>query len=435
MKKLLLYLFSAAALLLGSCSDDKELDDSHFVAFELNVNNTTYTASIADNTITITAPKDVDLTHAKVTYQLSEKATVIPDPTTIEDWSQDQAFRVQSQSGEYVSYRYTTSRSDVLEANSVMLTTQADVDNFAKKNINHIQGNLIIGSPAATSDSIKNLDGLKSVTHVDYNVVVNSSYAGSNLAGLTNLKYANGLYIGSENSSVSFSKKLAVELPALTESSNIVVHSDSVYSVSLPTLTASNNIYINSIELNNLDLTSYAQCYGNFTLKGMSSNDYSSAHSNLVLATLSLPALKQVNGTLLIENFWNISKFSMPQLEEVDGDLQLKYVRGTKKIALPALTTVKNNTNIQANDGMTSFAAPLLASTKSLNISSFNQYSINLKRIDLSALTSVTTTLTVQYGGFTDLSTAQATNCRKQINAECGRLYGDIIIARTTEMS
>jgi hypothetical protein len=108
MKNFLIYIMAAAAIVLGSCSDENKLDDSHFVSFALTVGSTTYPASIADNVITVSAPKDVDLSHAKVTYQLSEKATVIPDPSSIDNWGEDQAFRVESQSGSYVSYRYTT---------------------------------------------------------------------------------------------------------------------------------------------------------------------------------------------------------------------------------------------------------------------------------------------------------------------------------------
>jgi hypothetical protein len=403
MKNFLIYFMAVAAIMLGSCSDDNKLDDSHFVSFALSVGNTIYPASIADNVITISAPKDVDLSHAKVTYQLSEKATVIPDPSTIDNWSEDQAFRVQSQSGEYVSYRYTTTRTDNLETGSVVLTTQNDVDNFKAKDITRIAGSLIIGSAAATTDSIKNLDGLKSVTSVGYNVVVNSSFAGSDLDGLSNLKQANGIYVGSESTRQDMKQRFSVTLPALAQVNNIIIRSDSVISVSLPSVIEANKVYINSIKMNDLDLSAFTTCYGDFTIKGMTNSSYASTESNLVLATLSLPALKQVYGTLRVENFWNISKFNMPVLEEVDGDLQLMYVRGTKKIALPMLSKVVGNTNIQANDGMTFFSAPKLVQTYSLNLSSYNQYSINLKRVDLSALKDVTANLTFQFGGFANL--------------------------------
>jgi hypothetical protein len=403
MKNFLIYIMAAAAIVLGSCSDENKLDDSHFVSFALTVGSTTYPASIADNVITVSAPKDVDLSHAKVTYQLSEKATVIPDPSSIDNWGEDQAFRVESQSGSYVSYRYTTDRTDNLEAGSVVLATQTDVNNFKAKNVTRIAGSLVIGSAAATNDSIKNLDGLKSVTSIGYNVVVNSSFAGSDLEGLSNLKRANGIYVGSEHTRLDLKQKLSVSLPSLERVNNIIIRSDSVATVSLPLVTAANKVYINSIKLNDLNLSAFATCYGDFTLKGMTNNTYSSNESNLVLATLSLPALKQVYGTLRVEDFWNISKFEVPLLEEVDGDLQLLYVRGTPKIALPSLTKVIGNTNIQANDGMTFFSAPKLVQTSSLYLASVNNYSINLKRVDLSALKEVTGNLTVQFGGFTNL--------------------------------
>jgi hypothetical protein len=277
------------------------------------------------------------------------------------------------------------------------------VNNFKAKNVTRIAGSLVIGSAAATNDSIKNLDGLKSVTSIGYNVVVNSSFAGSDLEGLSNLKRANGIYVGSENTRLDLKQKLSVSLPSLERVNNIIIRSDSVATVSLPLVTAANKVYINSIKLNDLNLSAFATCYGDFTLKGMTNNTYSSNESNLVLATLSLPALKQVYGTLRVEDFWNISKFEVPLLEEVDGDLQLLYVRGTPKIALPSLTKVIGNTNIQANDGMTFFSAPKLVQTSSLYLASVNNYSINLKRVDLSALKEVTGNLTVQFGGFTNL--------------------------------
>jgi hypothetical protein len=110
MKNFLIYIMAAAAIVLGSCSDENKLDDSHFVSFALTVGSTTYLASIADNVITVSAPKDVDLSHAKVTYQLSEKATVIPDPTsTIDRLGSGPSFpRSSRRAVSYVSYRYTT---------------------------------------------------------------------------------------------------------------------------------------------------------------------------------------------------------------------------------------------------------------------------------------------------------------------------------------
>jgi hypothetical protein len=78
---------------------------------------------------------------------------------------------------------------------------------------------------------------------------------------------------------------------------------------------------------------------------------------------------------------------------------------------------------------MTFFSAPKLVQTSSLYLASVNNYSINLKRVDLSALKEVTGNLTVQFGGFTNLEFPCFADGGRIVIPQCKRLYGDALDA------
>ncbi|MDE7077558.1 MAG: hypothetical protein K2O55_03135 [Alistipes sp.] len=94
MKRFLLMLAAVPALFsLGGCSDDEtapgipaDADENFISSVVLTVDGTSYTALIADNTITMTVPYTVSLDNAQVQFEYTPSATIVPDPAAVSDW-------------------------------------------------------------------------------------------------------------------------------------------------------------------------------------------------------------------------------------------------------------------------------------------------------------------------------------------------------------
>lgn len=394
----------------SSCTDDDnspfEGNDNSIVSFSLTIDGVMYKGSIEGTDITITVPSDIDLSDATVEYTLCENATILPDPKSIDDWNDEQVFRIEAYNNEYTSYKYSIVRSDIVNNGNVTLLTQSDVDAFGAKKINLITGNLIIGQAvnSSTEDDITNLDPLKSLTQVNYNVVINNSFNGSNIDGLGNLKQIGGLYIGSSTVAASSLKTLFVSLPNLESAGNIIAYSDSLTSFSMPQLISVGNVYINSINLKEIKLSALTNCTGDLTIKAITGTTYSETKSNQLLTSISMPYLQEVAGSLSIENFWKVTELNLNHLQSVAQNFQIKYVRTIENITIPELKTVGGTVNIQANDGMESLSMPKLTEAESLNIASVNTYSINLVEINLNAFESTSGNFVIQYAGAKTMS-------------------------------
>lgn len=403
-------LLLTSCLIFSSCSeDDSDFTggDSYFVSFSLTVDGVLYPASIIDNQISITIPSGVDLSQAEVNYKLSENATVSPNPQSITDWSSDQIFRVQSYNNQYSPFTYTLSiQSNEVDENIILLT-QADVNAFAAKNVNKIAGNLIIGSasiPTEDYDVITNLENLSSLKNVEYNVVINNSFGGTNLEGLSNLEKVGGLYLGTTATTANPVKKISIELPNLKNAGNIILSSDSLISIELAKLEDASEITISSRNLKDLDMGMLSNCRGNLTLKGSNTSSVSEATTNSALTNLILPKLAKVSGNFLIENFWKASKIDLSNLKNVGGSFKFNYIRTIKEITLPNLESVAGAFTIQSNDGMTKFSAPSLTSSGTFTLASLNIYSINLKNIDLPKLETVQGNLELKFAACESLT-------------------------------
>lgn len=67
--------------------------DSYITGFGLTIGEETYQGSIIKNTITVSVPGKADLTQAIARVELSAKATITPDPASIEDWGRSRFLR------------------------------------------------------------------------------------------------------------------------------------------------------------------------------------------------------------------------------------------------------------------------------------------------------------------------------------------------------
>lgn len=197
-------LFCFATLCLAACSDDDPevsgIDGKdHFISeFALTVDGITYQAMIVGDKITIEIPYNASLKGATVEYALCEGASINPNPSTIEDWENEWKFVVTSKMQDSKVYSYTYQYADIEQSGSVVLATQAEVDNFAKTGINKIEGSLTIGT--ADGEEITNLDGLANLKQISNSLVINPSYKGADLTGLDNLEQLGSFKLGSTTS-------------------------------------------------------------------------------------------------------------------------------------------------------------------------------------------------------------------------------------------
>lgn len=428
--KTIIYSLSMVFAVLFTVGCDKEESpfeghDNHLVSFSITLaDGVKYVAAIQGTDIVLTVPSGVTLSGAKAEYVLCENATIVPDPALITEWEDEQLFRVEAYNSSYVSYKYKVNRADIVEDGSITLSTQAEVSAFAEKGATVIGGNLIIGSAIESSvayDTIKNVDALAGLQEVGMNIIVNSTYKGNNLNGLSNIKSIGGLYIGNKNKQAVLLPDFSVSFPVLEKAGTIVLVSDSIDVVSLPKLkTVSNDLYINSRKVKELDLASLTSCSGNLNVRGLSFGETSASESstNQELKTLSFPVLEKIGGDLYIDNFWQVESLDLQKLSKVEGAMTLSLIRIVEQISLPALVHVGGAMTIQSNDGMTAFSAPLLKETASFILSSLNIYSINLKSVNIPALETVRGNLTIRYAAAENIEMAALKSVSGILNAD-----------------
>lgn len=402
MKKLFfnyILIISTCLFIASGCSDtnnDFIGDDCNFVTFSLTVDGVVYPAKISGNDISVSLPYGIDIYEAEVNYRLNENATVQPDPNSIKDWNADQMFRVQSYNNNFNTFIYSLSRTDNTNSEDIILSSQQDVDDFAKKKINHIKGNLIVGeyiTDNSDEEPITNLDGLYDLVQVDYNIVIKGGYKGKDLFGLSNLKSVGGFYIGSSTSTENSIEKLSIILPNLETIGNILINSDNVEDISLPKVIEVADIYIKSQSLSKLDLPALRNSYGNFSLSGVNSS----------INEFIIPNLTKVLGNFVVANLQALSIVNIMSLEEVNGNCEFTTLPKLELVSYPSLKKVGGSFTLTGNTALTKIIAPELQTANLININNGNMFSSNLKSLVLSNITNVENSITIQFPAFEEL--------------------------------
>lgn len=190
---------------------------------------------------------------ATAAYTLSEGATINPNPSTIQDWENEWKFVVTSKMQESKVFSYTYRYADIEQSGSVVLATQAEVDNFAETGINRIDGNLTIGT--ADGEEITNLEGLANLKQISNTLILNPSYKGADLSGLDNLEQLGSFKLGSIISTSKNTTLKTVNLPSLLGVvSDFVINSSVIEKVSIPKVTTiGEDLYVTSDALLDLD--------------------------------------------------------------------------------------------------------------------------------------------------------------------------------------
>jgi hypothetical protein len=315
-------------IFFSACTEDADNPfkggNNYITSFDLTIGGVKYPAEIIGNDIVLTVPKNIEFSGVEVNYTLSENATLLPDPLTIENWNEEHIFRINAWNNEFVSYKFKLDKKDVIESNDVVLLTQNDVEEFAKKRISSIEGNLIIGQqvmPISEFDTIKNLNSLKSLEYVSLNIVVNNSFCGDNFNGLKNLKSIGGLYIGSSLVESKVSKALEIELPNLVSANKIVINSDSLKQLVLPNMSIVGELNICSNQLHKLLVSKLETCSGDLLIKAVRANDHSGKKANNILTDIKIPNLVKVTGNFEINNFWKLTSLNIDNLKQVGGNI------------------------------------------------------------------------------------------------------------------
>lgn len=405
---LILIILFVVSFTFAGCHEEDSIfsgDEMSVVEFSLTQNGVKYSAAIEGNDITVTVPTTVNMSGAEASYALSEHAVLLPDPSTVTAWEEEQVFRVQSQNKKWNTFTYHVRHSDLAIDGNVVLSTQKEVDAFADKKINAINGNLIIGSSSSGQDDpVNNVNMLKSITSVRYNIVINSSFAGTDLDGLSNVAKANGIYIGDKGKEISTARAFTANFTNLTDVGSIVINCDSIKTLSIPKLKQTDDFYLNAPSLSSANFSALEECDGDLYLSGIIGNSITEKTSNSALASLDFPSLKKVDGTFTMYNFWGLKQLSLNALAEVTGALNFRYIRYIPTISLPALATVGGKCNIEANDGMKTFSAPALKSAASFYLASVNVYSTHLKYIELNSFEFSEGDFTIKYAGAQSIS-------------------------------
>ena len=313
-------LFCFAALCFTACSDDDlefsgiEGKDHYISDFALNVGGITYQATIAGDKITVEIPYNTDLKGATAAYTLSEGATINPNPSTIQDWENEWKFVVTSKMQESKVFSYTYRYADIEQSGSVVLATQAEVDNFAETGINRIDGNLTIGT--ADGEEITNLEGLANLKQISNTLILNPSYKGADLSGLDNLEQLGSFKLGSIISTSKNTTLKTVNLPSLLGVvSDFVINSSVIEKVSIPKVTTiGEDLYVTSDALLDLDANAVESIGSSLIVKGSVIQKESATTEAIVFS-----ALKRVGNELTIQYFPKLQGIYLPALESVAG--------------------------------------------------------------------------------------------------------------------
>lgn len=313
----------------------------------MTVDGKSYTADIADNTVTITVPYTVSLNNAEVEFKYTTSATIIPDPETVTDWDNERTFRVTSYNGDAREYAYKVVKSEIESDGDVELKTTEEVASFAATKTTVVKGNLIIGSDAEEAEKITDISALASLKEVTGNIVIRNSYNGADLTGLENIVSAGGLQVGSADVASKATELHMISMKALeTLSGDISVYNDQVTYVLFEKLaTIEGSVMFNASSLQSFEFPVLTTVGQDLNLQGL--NEENTAAGSI--ASLEIPELTSVGGVLSVNNLAKLTSMSFLKLKETGGlDFHTVPVM-LETINLPEIETVNGSIIMEAN--------------------------------------------------------------------------------------
>ena len=337
---------------LGACDKNDEIvpedaDENFITSVVMTVDGKSYTADIADNTVTITVPYTVSLNNAEVEFKYTTSATIIPDPETVTDWDNERTFRVTSYNGDAREYAYKVVKSEIESDGDVELKTTEEVASFAESKTTVVKGNLIIGSDAEEAEKITDISALASLKEVTGNIVIRNSYNGADLTGLDNIVSAGGLQVGSTDVASKATELHMISMKALeTLSGDISVYNDQVTYVLFEKLaTIEGSVMFNAPSLQSFGFPVLTTVGQDLNIQGLNEENKAAG----TIATLELPELTSVGGVLAVNNLAKLTSMNFLKLKETGGlDFHTVPVM-LETINLPEIETVNGSIIMEAN--------------------------------------------------------------------------------------
>ena len=337
---------------LGACDKNDEIipedaDENFITSVVMTVDGKSYTADIADNTVTITVPYTVSLNNAEVEFKYTTSATIIPDPETVTDWDNERTFRVTSYNGDAREYAYKVVKSEIESDGDVELKTIEEVASFAATKTTVVKGNLIIGSDVEEAEKITDISALASLKEVTGNIIIRNSYNGADLTGLDNIASAGGLQIGSVEAPSKATELHMISMKALeTLSGDISVYNDQVTYVLFEKLaTIGGSVMFNAPSLQSFEFPVLTTVGQDLNIQGLNEENKAAG----TIATLELPELTSVVGVLSVNNLAKLTSMNFLKLKETGGlDFHTVPVM-LETINLPEIETVNGSIIMEAN--------------------------------------------------------------------------------------
>ena len=386
-----LVLFTSVMMAWGCSDNDEDLPylgtDAHFLSLSLtSAEGEIYEAAITDSTLILHVPSNISLEGAKVTYEICEQASVLPDPATITDWDSEQVFRLIAYNGSVGHYTLKIVRENVYSEESVSLNTQAEVAAFAELGINIINGNLVIGSTSIEDDPIVTLSPLQELTCVKGAIIIRNTYTGNSLDGLKNLREAGAIMIGTQENSSDITTNMNIDMPKLEKVGDIIMNSNCVQTLTLPTLKRISKLYMNSKSLEEIDLPELEVCTGDIELG-------TSANKNDNLVRLLCPKLQRVGGKFSVQYMSELKQIDISSLQEVTNELSFSNLTALEALEAKELVNA-GEIKITSFYTPTRIAFPKLTTVNTFDISgTTNNHEMEV--LDFSSLAQVTKTFTL----------------------------------------
>ena len=354
-------------LLLTACERDTPFSgsDDYLLDFSLqSADGEIYTARISGEEIRIDLPPSSLQSGLNPVYHISEHATIAPRPETVKDWSLETKFEITSYSGAKRAYTYRPTLLFKEATEDVLLKSDAEVEAFAARGVEILNGSLIIGekvkknSPSEENSQVTSLAPLAGLREVRGSVIIRDSYVGeffelSSLERVTDIVFETDRinrvravrlpslkYVGGDIKSTGYGGKIRsdslriIDLPKLHSLGALLLEADSVSAIKLGSLVEAEMLSLSTCRSAILDLSSLERV-GSLYLEDEPA--YGQEEPGPI-TSLSLPKLKTCEGNLTIEGFQKVTQVDFSSLTTVGGELSLGGLPGLTSLELPELT-------------------------------------------------------------------------------------------------
>lgn len=371
--KIWLMLLGVSALLWGCEKEDNLFkgNDNYITSFILEKNGVEYIGAITGNVIEMSIPYGEELSGFTAKYDICEQAEIAPDPMTITNWNQNLTFTVTAYNNESRSYSYSVKMKEMEPfTGDVVLLTQSDINEFGAKNLQVIEGNLIIGKAENIeegADTIKTLEPLNSLKKITGSLTFNRTFKeAKSFGGLQNLEHVGELNLGSSASGGTFyfaENNVVAEfgnLKTVTGAVNIVAN---IAAIKFPKLEEAMTLYIQYA--NNAEEISFPKLSAinnHFTLKNLSA-----------IQTLSFPALKTVAGNFAMDNCAKVTAVEFPLFESIGRNCSINTMAAMTGIEFESLEIIGGNLEMKTLNALTSIKFPKLKSANKISVTSCNK--------------------------------------------------------------